>query len=249
MFGPVKEDIATVLSQHFSTVKTFTNNELEEVLKTFYQRPYQSATYRWRIHDLKERGIIQNMGRGVYAFPQSNKNFQPRITEEASRIYQTLRKSLPYTKIALTDTAWLNEFMVHQVFKTYIVIEVEKEAALSAFNNLHDEFKQSYLNPGRDVFQYYIVHKDQPVIINSMISESPLAETNDIIIAALEKILVDLVSNELLYAAQQEERTTIFVNAFSKYFVNMSKLRRYARRRNRMEQIEELIKITETNDR
>ena len=82
-----------------------------------------------------------------------------------------------------------------------------------------------------------------------MISESPLAETNDIIIAALEKILVDLVSNELLYAAQQEERTTIFVNAFSKYFVNMSKLRRYARRRNRMEQIEELIKITETNDR
>jgi hypothetical protein len=249
MFEREKEDIATVLRQHFSTVKTFTKNELEEVLKTFYQRPYQSATYRWRIHDLKERGIIQNMGRGVYAFPQSNKNFQPRITEEASRIYQTIRKSLPYTKIALTDTAWLNEFMVHQVFKTYIVIEVEKEAALSAFNNLPHEFKQSYLNPGRDVFDYYIVHNDQPVIINSMISESPLSETNDIIVAALEKILVDLVSNELLYAAQQEERKTIFVNAFSKYFVNMSKLRRYARRRNRMEQIEELIKITETSDR
>src|ERR1700732_3360713 len=126
MLELAKDDIATFLHQHFNTVKTFTKNGLEEVLKNFYQRPYKNATYRWRIHDLKERGIIQNIGRGVYAFPQANKNFQPRITEEARRIYQTIRKSLPYTKIALTDTAWLNEFMVHQVFKTYIVIEVEK---------------------------------------------------------------------------------------------------------------------------
>jgi hypothetical protein len=241
----LKEDLATILSGHFDGKRTFTKAELEAVLKDYYNKPYHETTYRWRIYDLKDRGIIQNIGRGIYAFPNTQKIFQPLITPEAVKLYEDIRKSLPYTNIALTDTTWYNEFMIHQVFKTYIVINVEKDTELSVFNSLPAEYKQSYINPRKEIFDFYIPHVDQPVIINSMISESPLSEINGIMISSLEKLLVDLVSDELLYTAQQEERAAIFENAHKKYFLNLNKLRRYARRRNRIEQMEELIKRTE----
>jgi hypothetical protein len=242
----MKENITTILNDNFGRKKTFSKSELENVLKEYYDRPYQETTYRWRIHDLKSRGIIQNIGRGIYTFPKENKEFKPTITRESKEIFEKIHESLPYTVIALIDTGWFNEFMVNQVFRAYLIIDVEKTATASVFNNLPREYKQSYLNPKREIFDNYIINGDRPVIINSMISESPLIEVDKIKIASLEKLLVDCVSDNLLYAAQQEEEEGIYQRALEKYPVNINKLKRYARRRNREERVTEILEKAES---
>lgn len=237
----MEEIITDILHKNLGSKKVFTNVELENVLKAYYAKPYHKTTYRWRIHDLKSRGIVQNVGRGIYAFPQSIKDFAPAITTEARKIYEEIQTSLPFLTIALTDTAWFNEFTVQQVFKTYIIIYVEKGSASSVFNNLQAEYRQSYLNPGREIFENYMTTDDQPLIIQSMISEAPLTQSDKMNISSLEKLLVDFVSDHLLYAAQQEETEGIYKTALEKYPVNIAKLKRYARRRNKEDRVSELL--------
>lgn len=47
-----------------------------------------------------------------------------------------------------------------------------------------------------------------------------------------------------VYSAQQGEIQFIYANAFDKYSVNKNKMKRYAYRRNRKYEVEELINLT-----
>ena len=237
-------DIITTLKDKFEDRHSFTKDELEDVLRSFYTKIYKNATYRWRIHDLKERGIIENISRGVYAFSGQHKEFIPEITNDIITLHRKVFDKLPYTRFSFTDSRWYNEFMVHQVFKTFIILEVEKEAKESVYRFVDDDDENIiYLSPTRDVYERYITNsnKHRPLIINNMVSEAPLIEVSGVKIASLEKLLVDCVADEIQFAAQQEEKENIFKAAFAKYSVSIPKLKRYARRRNRTKQIEELL--------
>ena len=59
----------------------------------------------------------------------------------------------------------------------------------------------------------------------------------------LEKILVDIIADEELFAAQQGELEFIFKSAFDKYNINESKMKRYASRRNRKTEIKNQTNI------
>jgi hypothetical protein len=77
--------------------------------------------------------------------------------------------------------------------------------------------------------------------VKSLISESPVLDQHGVKIAPLEKLLVDCVSDQDLFAAQQSEIDFIFKTAFDKYTINESKLKRYARRRNQLEKVKNLL--------
>jgi predicted transcriptional regulator of viral defense system len=236
-------DVIRTLKDTFEDRHSFTKNELEDALRSFYTKTYKNPTYRWRIHDLKERGIIENISRGVYAFPGQHREFIPEITSDIITLHQKVFDKLPYTSFSFTDSRWYNEFMVHQVFKTYIILEVEKEAKESVYHFVDDDEHMIYLSPTRDVYERYIKNNDKhrPLIINNIVSEAPLIEVSGVKTASLEKLLVDCVADEIKFAAQWEEKENIFKAAFEKYSVSLPKLKRYAKRRNRTKQIEELL--------
>lgn len=60
-------------------------------------------------------------------------------------------------------------------------------------------------------------------------------------IPSIEKLLVDCLTADDLFRAQQNDLEYIFQSAFEKYNLNTTKMRRYARRRNQGGKLEEFI--------
>jgi hypothetical protein len=128
------------------------------------------------------------------------------------------------------------------MFRTYLIIEVEKDAMLTVFNRLSEWGKKAFLNPTSEIFEYYIVNTEEAIIIKPLISESPLMELENVKTATLEKLLVDCISDKVIYGSPNQEISGIFENAISKYALNLSKLSRYASRRNKITEINALLK-------
>lgn len=243
----ITNDIDKIKSR-FENKDPFSHKELLNLLKELYPTTNLN-TLKWKIYDLKENGVIHPVAKGHYTFTVQKLPYQPEITLETADLYKRIRKELPHAELSIAHTTWFNEFMVHQVFRTYLIIEVEKGATTTVFNRLSEWGKRAFLNPTREVFEYYIANTEDPIIIKPLISESPLTELENIKAATLEKLLVDCVSDTVVYGAQHQEVSGIFESAMKKYALNLSKLKRYAGRRNKMEEINELLKKNMHYDR
>ena len=79
------------------------------------------------------------------------------------------------------------------------------------------------------------------MIVRPLIIEAPIITVDDCPVPTLEKILVDAAGDKELNFAQGSELYTIFENAFAENNVNVSRLLRYASRRNRKETIQKII--------
>ena len=240
-------DISSIINTEFKNQQVFTKNDLVKLLRRYFPTSTNEGTIGWRIHDLKERGTINHLGRDTYSL-SIHKNYEPDISGEAKELYQNVKKALPYTGLCIIDTRWLNEFMLHQVFRTYLIIEVEKEATPTVFKRLIELSDEVFLNPRKEMFEYYIANTENPIIIKPLISESPLIEVDQIRVASLEKLLVDCICDTEVYGAQYQEATAIFENAREKYTINTGRIRRYARRRNRSVEIARFLSKNEWYD-
>jgi hypothetical protein len=233
-------NLSNIITSAFSHKTHLTKSELEKVLAKYYTDHQNDNTLNWRIHDLKNKGIIQNFARGVYSLADK-KEFQPDISTEVVELFNRVQKDLPYTTISVIDTKWFNEFIQLQVFKTNIIVEAEKIATSNVFNNLIDAGKKAFLNPDPCIIERYVSNTEDTIIVKSLITESPVIEYQGIKIASLEKMLVDCIADTKIYGAQSQEMDLIFKAAAEKYSINTSTLKRYARRRNRTEAINKLI--------
>ena len=200
----------------------------------------QEPSINWQLHQLKIQGLLQTGGYGKYTLAKP-KIYEPSVSISLKRIYNKVSRDFPFADFCVWESNWFNEFMLHQLFRFYLVVEVEKDAVESVFNALSDQNKKVFLNPDEEIFNRYILNFNQPIIVKSLISEAPLIEQQGKKLASLEKLLVDCLADKPLFAAQQDEKDFIFKSVFEKYDVNISKLKRYARRRNQLENIEILL--------
>lgn len=208
-------------------------HEIEKELKL--------STVNWRIHDLIQNGILQRVGRGKFKFGKE-RNYLPEISPFMKSVYLKIKKEFPYTVISIWYTSSLNEFMIHQPFKFYYILEIEKEAMDSIFYFLKNLNFSVFLNPTMDILEKYTPNNKQIIIIKPLISEAPLSIVKGITTASIEKILVDIFCDSITFSAQQgSEMRTIFETAFTKYTVNQSKIIRYANRRRKKENFIEFI--------
>lgn len=203
---------------------------------------WSGNTINMYLSQLKKEGIIHNTSRGIYELGSSEK-FKPMITPSLKKIYNRIHKDYPFVNYCVWNTSWINDLMRHQPFKTYTVIEVEKEAVEQIFNSFNDNFKNVYLNPDEEIFDRYISYADEVIIIKNLISEAPIETTDKVSIPTLEKLLVDMLIDDRLFAAQQGEIDFIFKTALQKYPLNRLKMKRYAMRRNREHELENIFNI------
>jgi predicted transcriptional regulator len=204
---------------------------------------WSDNTINMYLSKLKKEGIINAPSRGVYEM-DSNISFQPNISASLKRVFNKVKREFPYITFCIWDTVWLNNFMRHQAFKHYVVMEVEKDVAESVFTFLTEINKNVFINPDEEIFDRYIHNQDDVLIVKNMVTESPLAEKDSIVIPALEKLLVDMLIDTNLFSAQQNEKEFIMRSVMEKYTLNELKMRRYAVRRNREREIDELINIS-----
>ncbi len=196
----------------------------------------------WYLYALKQEKVIKNIYADTYKLIDENLPvFNPLLESKLVDIHNGLSK-LPLIDTCVWSSAWFNEFTIHQVPRSFILVEVEKEAMDSVFYHLRDmDYKDVFLlrtKTDEAVLDRYIFEADNPIIITKMISKSPIRKvfdprsTSSLTIPRLEKILVDLYCEEsLLRAYKGSEQYNIFENALESYAINFKTMFAYAQRR------------------
>lgn len=223
-----------------------------EELYQFYKDKEPSlprSTLRWRIHELNNKGVLSRVKRGVYNLGSEVRKWKPEISKEVKTIESKLQKEFPYLTFCIWSTKWLLNFTQHLPTKYFTLVDTERDTEESVFYYLQNTRKDSgvFLKPSKDEVQKYLGSSENPFVIRPLISQSPLMTVNEVQVPKLEKIMVDLVADEVLFSAfQGKELKTIYSNIVDKYDVNLSTLKRYGQRRNKWDEVKQYLK--ETNE-
>ena len=239
--------IENTVQSYFKSLNQISREKLGNLIKKDFPE-LSEGTISVYLSKLKKAGIINNPERGVYSITDKEV-FNPEINQSLKKIYNKIHKEFPFVDICVWNTKWLNDFMRHQPFKYYTVIEVEKEADEQVFNAISEWNKNVYFNPDEEILERYISSNSEEVtIIKNLVTEAPTSKRNKIEIPTLEKILVDIIIDKELFAAQQGELDIIYSTAFKKYAINTAKMKRYAIRRNKESEVEKMISTILVND-
>ena len=208
----------------------------------FYRQIYpdiSQTTVNWKISELVKTCAICRIGKGRFII-SNMKRYVPEISKAIKTISAKIKKEFPFIQICIWETSILNEFMIHQPGKFYMLVEVDKDTTESVFYFLKELKYSVFLSPKKEMLDRYLPDKSGSVIIiKPLVSESPTQLTENVDTASLEKILVDLFSDEIIFSAfQGAERRTIFEEAFRKYEINLGRMLRYAARRNKKKSFE-----------
>lgn len=236
------KNIENKIKVYFKNNKVLSRDQLIGELKKDFPS-WSSNTINTYLYRLKKNDVINNVTRGIYTL-ENGRVFHPRVDTKLKKIATKITKNYPYVDYCVWNTSWLNDLMLHQPFKKFIVVEVEKSAVEQVFTNLSFEFKNVYLNPDSLFFNRYINSMDDAIIVKNLNSESPTIKASNIVVPMLEKMLVDMLIDENLFSAQQGELDYIFKSAYKKFTINESKMKRYASRRNREIELEKRINTT-----
>ena len=230
------------LKTSFKIKESFKTKEIAVFFKTFEPNLSQT-TINWRIYSLVKKGILKRIGRGKFTLGET-KHFLPEITSEQKSLQKKIKKEFPFLELCIWNTSWLNEFSIHQTNQYFQVIEVEKEVTQSIFIHLKEQKKNVFLEPTKEVFERYITDNKKVIIVKTLITEAPTLNIDNVNTSSLEKILVDIFCNEIIFSAYQgNEMKTIYKNVFSKYAINENKLLRYANRRGKKEELKNYLKL------
>jgi hypothetical protein len=205
----------------------------------------KDTTFRWRIHHLKESRILLPVKRGLYSLnKEANKTFfDPPDTRRMDDLYSIYFSNFKMETCALWSTEWLAQFMGLQPTHYFTVFEIEKELTYPLFFHLQQAKTEAFLNPDADMMRDYVMKKKNPVVVKPLLSRAPLQKTqNNLPIASLEKILVDIFCDtDVFISYQGSALKDIFNNAWKTYSINLSSLINYAKRRKREKPLLEFL--------
>lgn len=181
--------------------------------------------------------MLSRVGRGKFTLGEG-KRFIPDIPDKMRLVHTRLKARFPFLNSCLWSTSVFNEFMIHQPGRFYLLVEVEKDAIESVFFFMKESKYSVFLDPTPEIIYRYVPDEKETWIVKPLVSEAPTQKIAGISTVTIEKMLVDLFCDGILYAAQQgSERVTIFREAFEKYTINESRMLRYAGRRRKKEEL------------
>jgi hypothetical protein len=221
------------LKQTFKDQESFSR----EALYNFYlqyEPELNENTFRWRIYNLKEKNLIRPISRSEFTFSYKPV-YKPDIKEPERKLFSLIDKEFKVLKKAVWSTRIINEFMLHQPARFFIILETEKEAAESVFHFLLDKsIRNVFLQPEEKELQRYISELDDAIVVQPLVSKAPLQKVRKVTTVTIEKFLVDLFCDKkLFYTYQGSELVFIFNSAYNKYAIDFTKLFSYAQRRRR----------------
>lgn len=225
---------------------TFSRKRLAELITERYPGITES-NINWKIHRLVKSGKISRCGRGLYTVNTKN-DFVPVLSAAAEKFAAYFTNKFPLLEYCIWDTTILNNFLHHQIFSGSIILETEREYYESVFNMISGDFDNVFINPDRTEFYRYVIRKENPVIIIPLISQAPVRKVSGIKTLSIEKLLVDLLSDEShMDLFKETELVTIYRKILEKLNVNHSTLIRYASRRNLQHKLNKLLNFINKN--
>lgn len=207
----------------------------------------KSSALTLQINRMLASGSLCRIGHGVYkltndCLPQFV--YQPSQTEKD--IYVRLKLKFPLLDMCVWSPRALAAFMLHVPNIGYAFVDVEKDGMETVFHTLQEMKlgRNILLSPSPIECDRYLTGTDA-IVVRQLITQSPLTIVDGCPVPRIEKILVDAIGdNELLFAGGSEIYN-IYEYARERNRVNMSKLLRYASRRNRKEKVKQIIQAIE----
>lgn len=197
-----------------------------------------------QINRLLSSGVIKRSGRGKYVV---TRNRLPEFVYLPSKLEQDiflkLKTKFPFLDICVWSPQVLASYMLHVPNIAYSFVDVEKDGMEPVFHALQDMRigRNILISPSAVDCERYLAGTDS-IVVRQLIGQSPLTEVNGCKVPRIEKILVDALGDNELSFAGGSEIYNIYEYARERNNVNMSKLLRYASRRNRKDKVEHIIK-------
>jgi len=225
-----------ILKKHFSNQDTF---HVADIFRLYSEQnpDILRTTVNWRIYSLERAGIIQRVGRGIYRLGKSNP-FQANLSLQIKKIARSIKKEFPYTNFCAWELIVINLFSHNLINFNLLFIDVERDAIDAVYYKLKE--KQKNVVNIRKTYDD-ISELAGNVCIRPLVSHAPIHIQEQIPVAALEKILVDLATDKEFFSFQGNEIFSIYSNAFEKYTINESSMLRYGARKEKRANIKEII--------
>lgn len=195
------------------------------------------------LHRLAHGGRLNKASRGIYCLPpKHNMEFHYSPSEKERDLAMQVRDKFPFADFCIWRPTALIQYMQHIPALGITFVDVERNASESVFYFLQglQKCQAVLLNPTRLECERYIT-SDDIIIVRTLINEAPVVSMQNYFVPTLEKILVDTAGDKELLFAQGAELFTIYENAFQAHDINISRLLRYATRRNRKDKIIEIL--------
>ena len=226
---------------HFASLhEQFTKKELIDHLRKSNQQ-VSTGSISIQLRRLINNNRLIRLERGVFALSKSVKrHFLIQPSSELKAINQQIKTDFPFTDFCMWSSSAILPFMHHIPNINNIYVDVEREAIESVFNLLNNNNTRVFMMPSVTDFNRYI-NGNQAIIIRPLISEAPLQIIDGIKVPSIEKILVDIIEDIEFSFLQGAELHSVYSAIFEQYNVNKNKLFRYATRRNRKQEVEQLL--------
>jgi len=228
--------------QYFERKESFTT---KDVYDFFLRKEHEinRATVNWRIYHFIQQGLLKRIGRGIYTLGKAN-CFSPALHKKQKDIFFQVKKQFPLVNFCCWHSSAIREFFHHLSTYDFLLVEVEREIKDAVFHFVKDINKVSYTfkEPLNEMMENFVLDSKDSIIIKSLISEAPIQKIDGVTVPTIEKILVDLYADsEIFFFVQGNELLNIFTNVLDKYTVNQDRLLRYAKRRNKREELQKLL--------
>ena len=232
--------LAHDLRIRFCGKQEFTTKEIIDALQEYFP-DLSASTIAWRLNRLKKDKLIYQIGRGLYTF-DFKPEFSPELSLKSKRLYNRI-KGIYSGEIVMWDTFLLNNIGDDHISKYWVFLALNKEGLDLLFNEMRGFSKPVYLQPDKETTVRYIISQDEAIILTALISETPTERSGDYLSPSIEGILVNawFEYEQYLHPIGLDIRA-LYEKAFAKYNVNKNKLLRYASRRDKRKEINELLK-------
>jgi hypothetical protein len=209
------------------------------------EKSIDRKTVVWAVNDLVKNGFAERAGRGVYRF-SPKKEFSPHLSNSAATIADIISNQFKYLTVIISESSWLNEFMVQQPFSSVVALEVLDSAVNSVVSKLRAENFEAFPKADFKLIETY-TKSAQLIIVSKALQTTAIKKQQKLIsIAKLEKLLVDIVCDPDIYGQYQGwELENIYRNSIGKYAINFSQMLKYATNRGRKCDVEKLLNLTE----
>lgn len=236
------------LNQEFTPTDVFSTSDIVQFYKKFEPKILK-PTVNWRVYELVNRNIFERIGKGKFRLG-SGTTFIPDLNTKHFKVSATIKTKFPFTTYCIWDSSFIKEFNQHITKNSFMLVDVERGSEKSIYYLLREQLKEVFMFPGREMLGDYFSDLKKPIIVRTLVSEAPYKEVRNVPVATLEKILVDIFSDEEFAYLRSNEMVLIFKSAFERYTVSESKLIRYADRKRKKKPLLDFLnthKIKETD--
>ncbi len=217
---------------------------IQRLYKKAIERGYEGtiATFRVWVHLLKKEGLLQRVKTGIYKRNAEKVVYKVPVDYFMKQIALFLRKKYNGIMYDIWNVSLLNEFMRYTFNRSFYILDVEPDIKDFVFEYLQEKSINVFMDISKDeVYRYVLPSKKNTVVLFSLVSESPLEKIDDIYVPRLEKIMVDIIANNV-FDVIVDDTENVYKNICDKYIVNEKKLFRYARRRGKEEEVMRMLK-------